>query len=189
MVDTFVLVQHDRVAVIVSGERQKPSDNSQGRPMLICCRPAAGANGPPKAIRIRAIVASVLLASTLACSRTPRNEPVTLTFLDIEWDMSVRPLAAEDLQAFTHATGIQVKAIPRPDGSLNQLALWQELLRKGCAGPDVLGIDAIWSGILSEYLMDLRPYFPADLAAASPQVLAAYTVGDRVLAVPHHAYM
>jgi hypothetical protein len=80
------------------------------------------------------IVAATLLASSLACSRPPQNEPVTLTFLDIEWDMSVRPLAAEDLQAFTRATGIQVKAIPRPDGSLNQLALWQELLQKGSAG-------------------------------------------------------
>ena len=30
--------------------------------------------------------------------------------------MMVRPLAAEELQAFTRATGIQVKAIPRPAG-------------------------------------------------------------------------
>ena len=44
---------------------------------------------------------------------------------------SGRALAAEDLQAFTQATGIRVKAIPHPDGSLNQLALWRKLLQKG----------------------------------------------------------
>jgi trehalose/maltose transport system substrate-binding protein len=137
----------------------------------------------------RVVVASAVLASSLACSRSPQHEPVTLTFLDIEWDMSVRPLAAEDLQAFTQATGIRVKAIPRPDGSLNQLALWKELLKTGSAGPDVLGIDAIWSGILSPYLTDLKPSFSADLASISPEILASYTVGDHVLAIPYHAYI
>jgi trehalose/maltose transport system substrate-binding protein len=146
-------------------------------------------NSPSKSIRIRGIVGLALLTSSLACSRPPQNEPVTLTFLDIEWDMSVRPLAAEDLLAFTRATGIRVKAIPRPDGSLNQLALWRELLQKGSAGPDVLGIDVIWSGILSQDLIDLTPYFPADVASAPPEILASYTVGGKVLAIPHHAYM
>jgi trehalose/maltose transport system substrate-binding protein len=142
--------------------------------MLICCRRStARAKRASKSIRIVGIVGSVLLASSLACSRPPQHEAVTLTFLDIEWDMSVRPLAAEDLQAFTRATGIRVKAIPRPDGSLNQLALWRELLQKGSAGPDVLGVDVIWSGVLSQYLMDLKPYFPTDLFSESPEILAS----------------
>jgi trehalose/maltose transport system substrate-binding protein len=158
--------------------------------MVICCRRStARLNRPSPAIRSPAIVLGALLACSLACSGAPQHEPVTLTFLDIEWDMSVRPLAAEDLQAFTRETGIRVKAIPRPDGASNQLALWRELLEKGSAGPDVLGIDAIWSGILSQYLMDLKPHFLADLLSASPEVLAGYTVGDQVLAIPHHAYM
>ena len=142
-----------------------------------------------KSRRTVATVLVGLLASALACSRPPRNETVTLTFLDIEWDMTVRPLAAADLQAFTQATGIQVKAIPRPDGALNQLALWHELLEKGSAGPDVLGIDVIWSGVLNQYLMDLKPYFAEDLAAESARILASYSVGDKVLAIPYHAYI
>jgi trehalose/maltose transport system substrate-binding protein len=158
--------------------------------MLICFRRSTlRVNCPSKSIRVRRIVVAALLASGLACSRPPQNEPVTLTFLDIEWDMSTRPLAAEDLQAFTRATGIQVKAIPRPDGSLNQLALWRELLQKGSTGPDVLGIDVVWAGILNQYLMDLKPYFAADLAATSPAILASYTADHKVLGIPHHAYM
>ena len=158
--------------------------------MLICCRHStACAKSRSRSIRIAGIVGSALLASSLACSRPPQNEAVTLTFLDIEWDMSVRPLAAEDLQTFSRATGIRVKAIPRPDGSLNQLALWRELLQKGSAGPDVLGVDVIWSGVLNQYLMDLKPFFSTDLSSESPEILASYTVGDRVLAIPHHAYI
>jgi trehalose/maltose transport system substrate-binding protein len=158
--------------------------------MLTCCRRAtAPAKSPSKSIRIARIVASALLSVSLACSRPVQNEPVTLTFLDIEWDMSVRPLAAEDLQAFTQATGIRVKAIPRPDGSLNQLALWRELLQKGTAEPDVLGIDVIWSGVLSQYLMDLKPYLSADLSSQPSEILESYTVGDQVLAIPYHAYI
>ena len=157
--------------------------------MPICYqRCAADARSPWPSMRIAAIVGA-LLVSSVACSRPSRSEPVTLTFLDIEWDMSVRPLAHEDLQAFTRATGIRVKAIPRPDGSLNQLALWQELLQKGSAGPDVLGIDAIWSGVLSQYLMDLAPEFGADLSSESSQILASYTVGERVVGIPYHAYI
>ena len=157
--------------------------------MSICCRRStARPNGPSRSIRTPGIVIGALLASTLACSHPPQNEPVTLTFLDIEWDMTVRPLAAEDLKAFTRATGIRVKAIPRPDGSLNQLALWKEMLAQGSAPPDVLGIDAIWSGVLSQYLMDLKPYLSAELSSQSPEILPSYTVGDQVLAIPHHAY-
>ena len=157
---------------------------------MICHQSSAvRANRRPTVTPGVAIVIGAVLASGVSCSRASHNGAVTLTFLDIEWDMTVRPLAAEDLQAFTKATGIQVKAIPRPDGALNQLALWQELLAKGSAGPDVLGIDVIWSGILSQYLMDLKPYFAADLASEPAQILASYSVGDRLLAVPYHAYI
>jgi trehalose/maltose transport system substrate-binding protein len=156
--------------------------------LLPCRRSPAGGTSPSKSW-IAGVALSALLCAALACSPAAQKPPVTLTFLDIEWDMTVRPLAAEDLQAFTRATGIRVKAIPRPDGSLNQLALWKEVLAQGSAPPDVLGIDAIWSGVLSQYLMDLKPYLSAELSSQSPEILPSYTVGDQVLAIPHHAYV
>lgn len=63
--------------------------------LMRCRRSTAPAKSPSKSIRIARIVSSALLSVSLACSRPPQNEPVTLTFLDIEWDMSVRPLAAK----------------------------------------------------------------------------------------------
>jgi trehalose/maltose transport system substrate-binding protein len=131
-----------------------------------------------------------LLLLALGCSRQSSHEPVTLTFLDIEWDTPDQmPGLAQDLQEFTRETGIQVKRIPRPDGSFNQLALWRELLQKGTGTPDVVSIDVIWSGILNPYLMDLKPYFATELSSQDPVVAASYTVGDKVVAVPHHAYV
>ena len=99
------------------------------------------------------------------------------------------PALAQELHDFTHETGIQVRRLPRPDGSLNQLALWRELLQKGASSPDVVSIDVIWSGMLSPYLMDLKPYFAAELSTEDPVVMASYTVDSKVVAVPRHAYV
>jgi trehalose/maltose transport system substrate-binding protein len=52
----------------------------------------------------------------------------------------------------------------------------------------VYGIDVIWSGILNQYLRDLKPYFGAELSSQNPVVVASYTVGDKLVAVPRHAY-
>lgn len=123
------------------------------------------------------------------CGHSPPQQ-VTVTFLDVEWDTSsLNPALEQDLHNFTQQTGIQVKRLPRPDGSLNQLALWRELLKKGAATPDVLSIDVIWSGILNQYLMDLKPYFANEMTSQDPVVLASYMVGDKLVAIPHHAYI
>jgi len=141
-------------------------------------------------MRIGGLLGILLLAFCPGCSRQPPREPVTVTFLDIEWDANDQlPGLGQDLRDFTQETGIQVKRLPRPAGSLNQLALWRELLERGSATPDVCGIDVIWSGILSQYLMDLKPYFATELSSQFPVVLASYTVGGKLVAIPRHAYV
>ena len=105
-------------------------------------------------MKFLAAVGTVFLILAFGCSRRSAPEPVTLTFLDVEWDTPDKmPAMANDLREFTRETGIEVRRLPRPDGSLNQLALWRELLEKGGTTPDVLSIDVIWSGMLSPYLM------------------------------------
>ena len=137
-----------------------------------------------------AIFVASLICLVPACAKHPPHEPVTLTFLDVEWDTPDRlPKLAQDLQDFSQETGILVKRLPRPDGSLEQLALWHQQLEKGAAAPDVVSIDVIWSGMLSQYLMDLKPYFGNELSSQNPAVLSSYTVGEKVVAIPHHAYV
>jgi trehalose/maltose transport system substrate-binding protein len=132
----------------------------------------------------------LLLSLAVGCTRKSSPEPPTVTFLDIEYDAPERlPGLGQDVQAFTRETGIQVKRLPRPDGSLRQLALWRELLQKGGATPDVYGIDVIWSGMLNQHLMDLKPYFTPELSSQYPVVRASYAVGDKVVAIPRHAYV
>lgn len=124
------------------------------------------------------------------CARQPSHEPVTVTFLDIEWEASDNLAGlAKDLQDFSRETGIQVKRLPAPDSSLSQLAVWKELLQNGTTAPDVLGIDVIWSGVLDQYLVDLKPYIAPDLFSQYPAVVGSYTVGDKQVAIPHHAYV
>jgi trehalose/maltose transport system substrate-binding protein len=141
-------------------------------------------------MKIAGILGISLLLLCLGCSKPPAHEPVTVTFLDVEWDTPDRmPGLAKDLQDFTRETGIQVRRLPRPNGSLNQLALWRELLQKNDVSPDVLSIDAVWSGILDPYLMDLKPYFGSEISSENPVVVGSYTVGDKLVALPHHAYV
>jgi trehalose/maltose transport system substrate-binding protein len=130
-----------------------------------------------------------LFLSGAGCAR-PAAEPVSVTFLDVEWEAPDHlPALARDIQEFTKETGIQVKRLPAPDGTLNQLALWRESLQRGAAAPDVCGIDVIWSALLEPYLIDLRPHFADELSSRDPVMVASYTVGDKLVAVPHHAYV
>ena len=118
---------------------------------------------------IPSLLGIVLLSLVPGCSRHSSPEPVTITFLDVEWEAPDQlPRLGQDLREFTRDTGIQVKRLPAPDGSLNQLALWRDLLQKGSTTPDVYGIDVVWPGILNPYLMDLKPYFADELALQSP---------------------
>jgi trehalose/maltose transport system substrate-binding protein len=140
--------------------------------------------------KIVGLLGILLLSLGLGCSRRSSHAPVTVTFLDIEYDTPDRlPGLAQDLEAFTRETGIRVNRLPRPEGSLNQLVMWRELLEKGGTTPDVYGIDVIWSGIFNKYLMDLKPYFATDLSSQYPVVAASYTVGDKLVAMPRHAYV
>jgi trehalose/maltose transport system substrate-binding protein len=131
----------------------------------------------------------LLLLASLGCSG-PSRKPVTLVYLDVEWDTpDILPALAQDLQDFTRETGIQIRRLPRPDGSLNQLAVWREFLQKSASAPDVVSIDVVWPGILSPYLLDLKPYLSAELSTKNPVVVANYTVDGKLVAIPHHAYV
>ena len=63
----------------------------------------------------------------------------------------------------------------------------REVLGEGASGPDVLGIDVIWPGTLSQDLIDLKPYFATELSSVSPDVVASYTVKGKLVAMPFHA--
>lgn len=121
------------------------------------------------------------------CARPAVHEPVTLTFVDQEWTTKTFSEGRQqELQQFTRETGIQVKLLPSPEAAREQLIFWRELLRSGASDPDVYSLDVIWPGMLSEYFIDLKPFFANEISAHFPAIVTSYTVDNKLVALPHH---
>jgi trehalose/maltose transport system substrate-binding protein len=138
-------------------------------------------------IRIATLILFLLFGQVTE-SYSVASEPVTLVLLYNDWDVPDQlPGPDQILKEFTRETGIQVKQLPPPEGALNELALWRELLQKGSPTPDVYGIDVIWPEILADHFLDLKPYFAAELAAKDRLLVKSYSVGEKLVAMPYHA--
>jgi trehalose/maltose transport system substrate-binding protein len=136
------------------------------------------------------IVCAFLFSLILHGDQRISKEPVTITFVDPEWskDLTERTLIADNrLKDFTQQTGIAVKHLPTPETTLDQLDLVRKLLRQESTSPDVNGVDVIWPGVLSEELMDLKPYLATELSAINADMVASYTVKGKLVAVPYHS--
>src|SRR5262245_52748781 len=135
----------------------------------------------------------VLLVCIVSGCRKPAPAPLTVTFLGAWWLQPDELLRAErEFREFTMETGIAIQEPPVPEtlfSSLDppaQLDLLRRVFQEGGPSPDVLGIDVIWPGILSEYLIDLQPDFATELSSQDPQLVSSYTLDSKVVAVPYH---
>jgi len=77
-----------------------------------------------------------------------------------------------------------VHHLPAPEAAAEQLQLTKQLLERGSA--DVYGIDVIWPGILTDRLLDLKPYFATETANFDSELLSNFTVQNHLIAVPFH---
>jgi trehalose/maltose transport system substrate-binding protein len=127
-----------------------------------------------------------LAALTLPSCKKPAP-PVTITFLDSE-EISARGvhwnLTEANLRKFTHATGIYVHHLPTPEDNASKLRLATDLLQDKATSPDVYGIDTIWSGSLSDDLLDLKPFLN-QVPPQDPGLLASYLVRGKLVAMPY----
>lgn len=128
------------------------------------------------------LACAVLLAS---CKQQTAREPVTLSYFRLGWSQPDELPTAEPLaQQFIRETGIHLKNLPVPETTLDQLDLSRRLLESG-TGPDVLGVDLIWSGVLGADLLDLRPYLADEISLLEPRLLPSYTVDGKLVAIPY----
>ena len=145
----------------------------------------AGWSGSGKLVRLISIVWLPLLLQ--GCTKPSVREPVTLTLLE-EWsNKRFSEARQQELQQFTQETGIRVSLLPSPDSARQRLILWRELLETGASGPDVYGIDVIWPGMLSEYFVDLKPYFANEVSLQFPAIAAGYVVDNKLVAMAYRA--
>jgi trehalose/maltose transport system substrate-binding protein len=141
----------------------------------------------PKSGKMARPVCIVMISLLLECCTKPSiHEPVTLTLLD-EWpNQTFSEVRQQELQQFTRETGIRVSLLPSPESARQKLLLWRELLGTGASGPDVYAVDVIWSGMLAEYFLDLKPYFANEVSHQFPATTATYTVDNKLVAMAYH---
>jgi len=136
---------------------------------------------------VRSICIVLLSFLLQGCAKPSVHEPVTLTLLE-EWtNKGFSEARQQELQQFTRETGIRVSLLPSPDSARQRLVLWRELLETGASGPDVYGIDVIWPGMLSEYFLDLKPYFANEVSLQFPAMAAGYVVDNKLVAMAYRA--
>src|ERR1700733_8010924 len=131
--------------------------------------------------------ATFLLVAGLACRRAVQpTAEITLVLIDQTWlDRSFQDRRNLELEQFTKETGIRVKLLPAPEGAVETLDAWRNLLESGAKIPDVYAIDVIWPGILAENLLDLKPFVPApEIEAHFPELIANNTVRGKLVAMP-----
>ena len=80
--------------------------------------------------------------------------------------------------------GSKSTIFPTPQDNRAQLQLIRDLLQSGASTPDVYGVDSIWPGMLAQYLVDLKPYFPAEMPNVDPEVLATYMIDGKLTGIP-----
>lgn len=85
---------------------------------------------------------------------------------------------------FEQDTGIKVKVIPIPNSVTEAYAGYQRIFQAQSADLDVLYIDIIWPGALSEHLVDLKATMGDEIQAFLPENVANNTVDGRLVAVP-----
>ena len=150
---------------------------------LSCFR---GPDLSPVALRHLSIVCILLfILFALGCHSTGRRASrIILTVIDQGWPGS---RLGPELEEFTRQTGIRVQILPAPEAAVEQLAFWRELLDSRAEVPDVYAIDIIWTRLLADSLIDLKPYVPEeDIAAHFPELIANYTVDGKLVALPHN---
>jgi trehalose/maltose transport system substrate-binding protein len=132
--------------------------------------------------------AGILLSAFFFSGCRKPAQPVTITFFDsdgrgVPGDHRMIPDAY--LQEFTQETGIRVNDLPTPEDSGSKLELAMDLLRSGAPSPDLYGVDTIWTGSMSDYLIDLQPYFASEISSEDPAIIESYRIHGKVVAIPN----
>jgi trehalose/maltose transport system substrate-binding protein len=124
----------------------------------------------------------MLVYALAACSMNrilnPGNKKApVLEAMSVTWGMN-QTFEQNFWQGFGKRNGIETQFVPN-----SRLGAYKQLLKTHSPAPDLLELDIVWTSILADDLVDLRPYLK-DQKAFAPQILDNYTVNGRLVAVP-----
>jgi trehalose/maltose transport system substrate-binding protein len=130
------------------------------------------------------IVALELVACARRSSLPEKPEKPVLTMMPTAGGLLDLTFTDRALELFDHRLGVSVKNIAAYDSIDTRLELLEQLFRQRSPQPDICEIDNIWPGLLANSLLDLRPYLDEELSAIDPEMLRAFTVDGKLLALP-----
>ena len=142
------------------------------------------------AVRLRALFRGFLAAILIqgGCqlrAAQPPSDHIELTVAGIGSEAATR-LSREGLDQFSRRTGIQVNFVPVWGTSTEQLAVTRRMLESHSLSPDIYVVDAIWTGTLARYFLDLKRYLDKDAHTQLPELLNNDTVDGHVVALPFY---
>lgn len=86
---------------------------------------------------------------------------------------------------FTKDTGINVKLLPRPDGSNDYYSALQRLFQGQSGEVDVMMLDVIWPGAFGQYLADLTPKLGSLSSGYFDTAISNNTYKGKLVAMPY----
>ena len=108
----------------------------------------------------------------------------TLTLMSTGQNPADVSFILKALGEYRSKTGIKVKSLAGYDSMDTRLMLLQDLFAKKSADPDITEIDNVWPGLLADDLLDLKPYLGDEMTAIDKNLLDAFTVNGRLVALP-----
>ena len=133
---------------------------------------------------LRRIASVVFLVALASCHRSV-NKPQAKTITVLLWTAGeAYRMDQQIIQDFTRQTGIRVRLVPASESASQRLNQELNLFRSRSSAVDVLQIDTIWTGILANYLIDLKSALGNQLSEESPAVIENATVSGRLVAAP-----
>ncbi len=146
---------------------------------------------PRRDVYIRSILGIVLgLSTQVACAPGQRSgstgqiQPLRplLTMMSL-----VNGRGAEfernHLTPYVDQLGYRFQYLPAFQSD-NRVDSYRQLFRERSLQPDLLELDIIWPAIFADHLVDLKPYLGQDVHSFPAEILQAFTINGRLVAVP-----
>ena len=130
----------------------------------------------------RFAVVTFLMGLTAATHANAVEISISCSALGQEYE-----ICKQGVDAWANRTGNTVKIVSTPNSATERLALYQQLLAAGAGDIDVFQIDVVWSGILSQHLVDLTAKAQGVIDQHFPTMVETSRVNGKLVAMPWFA--